>query len=91
MEKIKDFDNIDKLKSLFLAATDYINNGYPVSIQRIEKIHTFNILKGDFIHGQFKISGIATISIAGLTQLYDFEGYANEKEIIGSIIISKSH
>ena len=83
--------NSDSIKSLFLKATDFIYNGRPIVIGNIEEICTFQIEEGDFKNGKYRFKGIAKMSIENLSQLYEFEGYSDEEEIKGSIIIKKTH
>lgn len=91
MKKYENDDNTKLIKALFLKASDFSLNGHSVSVDEIGTIHTFQITEGDFSNGKYKFTGIATISINKLSQLYDFEGYANENEITGSININKTH
>ena len=82
-------ENKKQIKSLFVKASDFTLNGHPVSVDEIGPIHTFQIEEGDFSKGKYKFMGIARISIAQLSQLYKFEGYASENEIIGRININR--
>ena len=89
---INEKDENEKLiKALFLEASDFILNGHPVSVDEIGAIHTFKIIKGDFLHANYKFTGIASITINHLSQLYEFEGNASENEITESIIIKKMY
>ena len=91
MNRNENDDNKILIKTLFLEASDFTLNGHPVSVDKLDTIHTFQITKGNFSNGKYKFTGIATISINKLSQLYEFEGYANEKEITESINIKKKY
>ena len=91
MENNEKNENKELIKDLFLEASDFTLNGHPVSVDELGTIHTFQITEGDFHNGKYKFTGIVSISIERLSQLYEFEGYATENEIIGSINIKRTH
>lgn len=91
MNKCDKDGNTEQIKALFLKASDFTLNGHPITIDEIGPIHTFLIEEGDFSNSKYRFTGITRISIDQLSQLYEFEGYATENEIIGSININKTH
>jgi len=91
MKKPENEENEAKIKALVYKASAFTKNGHPITIDKIEEIHSFVLKKGDFMQGKYKFFGTATISIGSLSQLYEFDGLANENEIIGSINIKQSH
>ena len=91
MKKPVNEENAAKIKALFYKTSAFTKNGHPITIEKIEEIHSFVIREGDFLQGKYRFSGTATISIGNLSQLYNYEGSANENEIIGSINIKLSH
>ena len=91
MKKPENDENAAIIKALVYKASAFNKDGHSISIDKIEKIHSFILEEGDYVQGKYSFSGTATITIESLTQLYEFEGYANENEIIGSINIKKSH
>ena len=91
MKKYDKDGNTEHIKALLVKASDFTFNGHPITVDKIDTIHTFQIMKGDFLHANYKFTGIASITINHLSRLYKFEGYANENEIIGSINIDKTH
>ena len=91
MKKPENEENEAKIKALVYKASAFTKNGHPITIDKIEEIHSFVLKKGDFMQGKYRFSGTATISIESLSQLYEFDGLANDNEIIGSINIKQSH
>ena len=91
MKKPVNEENAAKIKALFYKTSAFTKNGHPITIDKIEEIHSFLLKEGDFMQGEYRLSGTATITIESLSQLYEFDGIANDNEIIGSINIKKSH
>lgn len=91
MKESENDENAATIKALVYKASAFTKNGHPISIDKIEEIHSFTIEKGEFYNEKYKFTSIATISIDKLSLLYEMEGYANEKEIIGSINIKQTH
>lgn len=91
MKKPENDENAATIKALVYKASAFTKNGHPITINKIEEIHSFCIDEGKFYNSKFRFKGTATITIECLSQLYDYEGYANDNEIIGSINIKKSH